>query len=79
MRNRLQTTMVMALALIACLGERASAHEDHEGTVVKAGDGKLTMTAKARQTHFKTHILKELGQQVLKVFRTERKDSLWSL
>lgn len=32
-----------------------------------------------RQTHFKSHILKELGQQVLKVFWAERKDSLWSL
>ncbi len=39
----------------------------------------LLLGVRARQTHFKTHILKELGQQVLKVFRTERKDSLWSL
>ena len=32
----------------------------------------------ARQTHFNTHILKELGLQGVKVLRTGRKDSLWS-
>ena len=34
---------------------------------------------KARQTHFKINNMKELWQRTLRVFRTERKDSLWSL
>ncbi len=46
MSTRLMTTMFVGLALTACLGQRASAHEDREGKVVKAGDGKLTMTVK---------------------------------
>ena len=38
----------------------------------------LTSIEEARQTHFNTHILKELGLQGVKVLRTGRKDSLWS-
>ena len=31
-----------------------------------------------RQSHFKINNIKELWQRALQVFRTERKDSLWS-
>ncbi len=46
MSKRPVTTMLVAFALAACFSQRASAHEDREGKVVKAGDAKLTMTVK---------------------------------
>ena len=36
------------------------------------------LIAGTRRTHFKSRIIKELGQQALKFFRTGRKDFLWS-
>lgn len=45
MQNRQLMTMLAVFALITCFGQRASA-EQRQGTVVKAGDGKLTMTVK---------------------------------
>lgn len=38
------TTMFVVLAMVMFLGQRAMAHEDHEGKVVSVGNGKLTMT-----------------------------------
>lgn len=45
MQHRQLTMMLVVFTLIACFSEHASA-EDHEGKVVKAGDGKLTMIVK---------------------------------
>ena len=45
MQYRQLTTMFVVFALFACFSQNASA-EDREGKVVKAGDGKLTMTVK---------------------------------
>ena len=46
--NRVLSLSLAALALVLFLSQASlAADKVHEGTVVKAGDGKLTMTAKS--------------------------------
>lgn len=61
MLYRLLTTMCVVLALGACLSRQVSAADEkaHEGLVVKAGGGKLTMTMKGEEKEHTMNVAKD--------------------
>src|SRR5262249_48947869 len=60
---RMIASLLACVALVVFVGQAGSAAEDkaHEGKVVKAGDGKLTMSEKADPTKKHTH---DIGKDV---------------
>ena len=60
---RMIAPLLAGVALVVFAGQPSSAAEDkaHEGKVVKAGDGKLTMSEKADPTKKHTH---DVGKDV---------------
>jgi hypothetical protein len=51
MFSRSVPILLASLALVLYAVKPASAHDKEEGTVVKAGEGKLILTGKGKQTH----------------------------